>query len=489
MRFFAAAGGAAPGETAVEDKVLASNPIMEAMGNAKTTRNDNSSRFGKYIEIGFEPHGRIAGADVRTYLLEKSRVVFQAEGERNYHVFYQLCAAAGLPEFQELGLTRADDFFYTCQGAATAIDGVDDAADLEKTRRAFGLLGVEEPQQLSVFKIIAAILHLGNVEIRAERDGEACSVASEDEHLKRFCGLLGLEHGPMEHWLCHRRLVTAAETYVKSVAAEQAAAARDALAKHIYARLFRWLVERVNRALRSAAPPRSFIGVLDIYGFETFEVNSFEQFCINYANEKLQQQFNSHVFKLEQDEYVKEGLPWTLIDFCDNQACIDLIEAKLGILDLLDEECKLPKGTDAKWAQKLYERHGGGRHFGKPRLSALTFVVAHFAAAVEYRCEGFVEKNRDTVHEEQLDVLKGSQCPLVAELFGDAKEMAAAGARPSKISVRSARPAPKGVNKEHRETVGHQFRASLQLLMATLDGTTPHYVRCIKPNDRKLPFT
>uniref|UniRef100_A0A8B9VR94 Myosin VB n=1 Tax=Anas zonorhyncha TaxID=75864 RepID=A0A8B9VR94_9AVES len=488
MRFFATVGGSAS-ETNIEAKVLASSPIMEAIGNAKTTRNDNSSRFGKYIQIGFDKRYHIIGANMRTYLLEKSRVVFQAEDERNYHIFYQLCASASLPEFKDLGLTCAEDFFYTSQGGSTSIDGVDDADDFEKTRHAFTLLGVKESHQMAIFRIIAAILHLGNLEIESERDGEACSI--EDEHLNHFCGLLGVEQGQMQHWLCHRKLVTTAETYVKSMSVQQVVNARNALAKHIYAQLFGWIVQHINKALHTTVKQHSFIGVLDIYGFETFEVNSFEQFCINYANEKLQQQFNSHVFKLEQEEYMKEGIPWTLIDFYDNQPCIDLIEAKLGILDLLDEECKVPKGTDQNWAQKLYDRHGGSQHFQKPRMSNISFIVLHFADKVEYQCEGFLEKNRDTVYEEQINILKASKYQMVADLFQDEKDAASTtsvGKGTSKINVRSARPVIKAANKEHKKTVGHQFRNSLHLLMETLNATTPHYVRCIKPNDEKLPF-
>ncbi|XP_073536575.1 unconventional myosin-Vb isoform X1 [Phyllobates terribilis] len=489
MRYFATVGGSAS-ETNVEEKVLASSPIMEAIGNAKTTRNDNSSRFGKYIQIGFDKRYHIIGANMRTYLLEKSRVVFQAEDERNYHIFYQLCASSGLPEFADFSLSQAEEFFYTSQGGDTAIDGVDDADDFEKTRQAFTLLGVKESHQMSIFKIIASILHLGNVEIISERDGESSSLPKGDEHLNHFCSLLGVEHDQMEHWLCHRKLVTTSETYVKSMSLQQAANARNALAKHIYAQLFNWIVQHVNKALHTTSKQHSFIGVLDIYGFETFEINSFEQFCINYANEKLQQQFNSHVFKLEQEEYMKEQIPWTLIDFYDNQPCIDLIEAKLGILDLLDEECKVPKGTDQNWAQKLYDRHGSSQHFKKPRMSNISFIVIHFADKVEYQCDGFLEKNRDTVYEEQINILKASKYQLVADLFQDDKDpVPPTPSGKSKINVRPAKPAIKNANKEHKKTVGHQFRNSLQLLMETLNATTPHYVRCIKPNDEKLAFS
>ncbi|PNI74809.1 MYO5A isoform 8 [Pan troglodytes] len=399
MRYFATVSGSAS-EANVEEKVLASNPIMESIGNAKTTRNDNSSRFGKYIEIGFDKRYRIIGANMRTYLLEKSRVVFQPKHE-------PLCI---------------------------------------------------------------------------------------------FCDLMGVDYEEMCHWLCHRKLATATETYIKPISKLQATNARDALAKHIYAKLFNWIVDNVNQALHSAVKQHSFIGVLDIYGFETFEINSFEQFCINYANEKLQQQFNmkpKHVFKLEQEEYMKEQIPWTLIDFYDNQPCINLIESKLGILDLLDEECKMPKGTDDTWAQKLYNTHlNKCALFEKPRLSNKAFIIQHFADKVEYQCEGFLEKNKDTVFEEQIKVLKSSKFKMLPELFqDDEKAISPTSATSSGRTPLTRTPAkptkgrPGQMAKEHKKTVGHQFRNSLHLLMETLNATTPHYVRCIKPNDFKFPFT
>ncbi|KAM9307383.1 unconventional myosin-Vb isoform 3-T3 [Pholidichthys leucotaenia] len=485
MRYFATVGGSS-NDTNVEDKVLASSPIMEAIGNAKTTRNDNSSRFGKYIQIGFNKYYHIIGANMRTYLLEKSRVVFQAEDERNYHIFYQLCASASLPEFKDLSLSSAEDFTYTSLGENIFIEGVNDAEDFKKTREAFTLLGVKDSSQNNIFKIIASILHLGNIEICSERDGDSCHILRDDVHLQHFCRLLGVELQQMEHWLCHRKLVTTAETYVKNMTTKQANNARDALAKHIYARMFDWIVEHINKALYTSTKQHSFIGVLDIYGFETFEVNSFEQFCINYANEKLQQQFNSHVFKLEQEEYMKEQIPWTLIDFYDNQPCIDLIEAKLGILDLLDEECKVPKGTDQNWAQKLYQQHSSSAQFQKPRMSNTSFIVVHFADKVEYQCEGFLAKNRDTIYEEQINILKASEFQLVADLFQEKGDVPPA---KSRVNVRAMKTVPKVPNKEHRKTVGHQFRSSLHLLMDTLNATTPHYVRCIKPNDYKEAFS
>ncbi|KAJ8340437.1 hypothetical protein SKAU_G00350700 [Synaphobranchus kaupii] len=485
MRYFAVVSKSG-NNTRVEDKVLASNPVTEAFGNAKTTRNDNSSRFGKYTEISFDKRHQIIGANMRTYLLEKSRVVFQSEDERNYHIFYQMCACADQPEFKHLRLMSADEFRYTCTGGQTDIDGVDDRADMAETRRTFSLLGLKEALQMDVFKVLAAILHLGNVEIRAVGSDKS-SVSSDDQHLVVVSDLLAVNGEDLCHWLCHRRIVLRAETVVKPVPREHAANARDALAKQIYAHVFDRVINNINSALRVPGKPHTFIGVLDIYGFETFEINNFEQFCINYANEKLQQQFNLHVFKLEQEEYMKEDIPWTLIDFYDNQPVIDLIEAKMGILDLLDEECLFPQGTDQNWLQKLYNNYlDKNTLFEKPRMSNQAFVIQHFADKVEYQCRGFLEKNRDTMYEELVDIMRDSKFSILASFFQE-EELTTAFNKG--IKVRPARPGPlKPTNKQLKTTVGNKFRSSLYLLMETLNATTPHYVRCIKPNEEKRPF-
>uniref|UniRef100_A0AAQ5YNX9 Methyl-CpG binding domain protein 3b n=1 Tax=Amphiprion ocellaris TaxID=80972 RepID=A0AAQ5YNX9_AMPOC len=484
MRYFAVVGGAAQ-QTSVEERVLASNPIMESIGNAKTTRNDNSSRFGKYIEIGFGRKGDIIGANMRTYLLEKSRVVFQASAERNYHIFYQLCASRELPEMRSLRLDAPECFRYTNQGGEMQIPGTDDVSDLERTRNAFTILGVQPDQQMELFRILSAVLHLGNVDIQASgRSSDRSFIDADDRSLAVFSKLLGVEGSQMAHWICHRRLTVGGEMLVKPMTGQQAVEARDALAKHIYGQLFTWTVQRLNSALSTQRRrAKSFIGVLDIYGFETFERNSFEQFCINYANEKLQQQFNRHVFHLEQEEYVREELAWNRIEFSDNQQCISLIEGQLGMFDLLDEECRMPKGSDENWVRKLYDQHLTSKphpHFRKPRLSNIAFIVLHFADTVQYECEGFLDKNRDTVFEELINILKASQSELVAELFQQQGNVPSA----ANGSVRSE----KRATREHKLTVGFQFRQSLQMLMDTLNSTTPHYVRCIKPNDLKEPF-
>ncbi|KAL7980037.1 hypothetical protein Chor_001305, partial [Crotalus horridus] len=308
----------------------------------------------------------------------------------------------------------------------------------------FFVAGLKEDFQMDVFKILSAILHLGNVQIYAAGD-EKSFVNADDKHLTIFSKLLGVASDKIAQWLCHRKIITTSETVVKPMTKLQAVNARDALAKKIYSHLFDFIVEQINKALQFSGKQHTFIGVLDIYGFETFDLNSFEQFCINYANEKLQQQFNLHVFKLEQEEYMKENIPWTLIDFYDNQPVIDLIEAKMGILELLDEEC-----------------------------------------LVEYKSEGFLEKNRDTVYEVLIDILRNSKFQLFANFFRDVSVPLSP--FNSAIKVKSAKTVIVSPNKQFRATVGSKFRSSLYLLMETLNATTPHYVRCIKPNDEKLAF-
>ncbi|XP_076683865.1 unconventional myosin-Va-like isoform X3 [Andrena cerasifolii] len=519
MRYFATVGGSTT-ETQVEKKVLASLPIMEAIGNAKTTRNDNSSRFGKFIEIQFNKHYHITGASMRTYLLEKSRVVFQANEERNYHIFYQMCAAAiRLPH---LHLGHQNMFHYLNQGNNPVIDGVEDLACFDETISALAMLGFTSQQQDDMLRILAAIMHLGNVNIsnaatrnlNSETDTEASYITSSDKHLLTICELLDTDANAMRKWLCHRKIVSMREVFLKPMNVEQAIGARDALAKHIYAQLFNWVVAGINNSLQSQNKPRCFIGVLDIYGFETFEINSFEQFCINYANEKLQQQFNQHVFKLEQEEYLKEEIEWAFIDFYDNQPCIDLIETKLGILDLLDEECRMPKGSDSTWAEKLYAKCGRSKHFERPRFGTFAFLIHHFADLVRYETTGFLEKNRNTVIEEQVDVLRNGNNKLLKKLFSeeDPKLLVPSNVRRKVSAQKPVLSTP----KQNRKTVillvipsfrmeivnwatdsllvkqylqvGSQFRDSLNMLMATLNATTPHYVRCIKPNDTKEAF-
>lgn len=359
---------------------------------------------------------------MQTYLLEKSRVVFQAPGERNYHIFYQLCAAR--EKWPELMLSHQDEFRFLNQGDSPDIARVSDLDQFSETVAALTTLGFSTEEIDNIVKIIAAILHLGNIQFKRktnpatkEVNTEECEVNPEDLHLGVLSDLLRLDQSELQKWLTIRQIESVNELVIIPINIEAAEAARDALAKHIYAKLFQFIVEIINKSLNTGRKPGCFIGVLDIYGFETFDINSFEQFCINYANEKLQQQFNQHVFKLEQEEYLKEGIVWTMIDFYDNQPCIDLIEAKLGILDLLDDECRMPRGSDEAWAGKLVEKCSKYAHFDKTKFGRSAFLVRHFSDTVQYEAFGFLEKNRDTVSKELVNVLVESEMPLCRKLM------------------------------------------------------------------------
>jgi myosin V len=275
---------------------------------------------------------------MKTYLLEKSRVVFQAANERNYHIFYQLCSQRNSKEFAHLMLDDSENFQYTYK--STTIDGIDDQKVFRETLEAFNLIGINPKERDYIFSLVSSIMHLGNVEF-SQINNDSCTIKSNDESLSVMCKLLRINEEQMKTWLCNKRIKTVNETVNIQLSPSQAYFSRDALAKHIYSQLFNWIVSQINKCLKCNVKTHSFIGVLDIYGFETFQINSFEQFCINYANEKLQQQFCQHVFKLEQEEYMREQIKWSFIEFYDNQPCIELIEGKLGILDLLDEQCKV----------------------------------------------------------------------------------------------------------------------------------------------------
>ncbi|KAF2861957.1 hypothetical protein K470DRAFT_275820 [Piedraia hortae CBS 480.64] len=467
-----------------EEQILATNPIMEAFGNAKTTRNDNSSRFGKYIEILFSNSYDIIGARIRTYLLERSRLVFQPLKERNYHIFYQLVAGATDAQRAELDLLAADDFAYLNQGNAPTIDGVDDAKDFAETQASLVRLGVTEDQQAALWRILAGLLHMGNVQISASRD--EAHLADTEPSLVKACALLGIDATAFAKWTVKKALVTRGETIVSKLNQSQATVVRDSVAKYVYSSLFDWLVETMNGFLASEATlatAKRFIGVLDIYGFEHFARNSFEQFCINYANEKLQQEFNQHVFKLEQEEYVREQIQWSFIDFSDNQPCIDLIEGKLGVLALLDEESRLPMGSDESFLTKLHANYFDKHKFyKKPRFGKTAFAVCHYAVDVTYESDGFIEKNRDTVPDGHLDVLRATTNPFLQEVLDTS---AAVRERDTAASAPKAAVGARSKAAARKPTLGGIFKSSLIELMNTIGSTEVHYIRCIKPNEAK----
>ncbi|KAI0050026.1 myosin 5 [Auriscalpium vulgare] len=503
----------------VERQILATNPVLEAFGNAKTTRNDNSSRFGKYIQILFDGKQEIVGARIRTYLLERSRIVFQPLTERNYHIFYQLCAGAPLKERKDLGLdTDINKFHYLKQGgpSSTPIPGVDDAEEFRSTQHALSTIGISVEKQWAVFRLLSALLHLGNVKILQSRTDS--NIDDDDPELLLATRFLGVDKAEFKKWTVKKQIITRSEKIVTALNGAQAAVVRDSVAKFVYVCLFEWLVAIVNESLageNGEAERRAemFIGVLDIYGFEHFQKNSFEQFSINYANEKLQQEFNAHVFKLEQEEYVKEQINWTFIEFSDNQLCIDVIEGKLGVLALLDEEARLPAGTDSSFLQKLYSqitKPETKEVFKKPRFGNSAFTIAHYALDVTYEVDGFLEKNRDTVPEEHMNLLATTKNPFLREVLDAAlasskppespnpgspaiSDGSSASRRHSLIPdpgrtslVNSAGSGVKRPGAAARKpTQASIFKASLSNLMDTLSITNVHYIRCIKPNEQK----
>ncbi|ORX55940.1 myosin-2 [Piromyces finnis] len=481
------------GMSEVEEAVLATNPIMEAFGNAKTSRNDNSSRFGKYIEIQFLKdkvgNVKIAGAQTRTYLLERSRLVFQPPTERNYHIFYQLCAGCPAAERKDLGITTFDQYNYLNQGGDGTIPGVDDEAEFSITQRALSATGIPVSLQWSVFRVCAALLHIGNIEVKASRNGDSV-VQETDPAVVTATKLLGIPASDFCKWIMKKQIKARTEVINTNLNQNDAIVGRDSIAKFLYSQLFEWLVQMINKNLALTEIPNeetlSFIGVLDIYGFEHFDKNSFEQFCINYSNEKLQQEFNQHVFKLEQDEYVTEKIEWSFIDFNDNQPCIDLIESRFGILALLDEECKLPSGSDSSLITKLYNNFNNDKYkdfFKKPRFSGDSFTIAHYALDVTYSIEGFLEKNKDTVSDEQLNLLMNSTNEFVKEIV-KLERVEALSPEQTRRSIHAGRPN----TTPQKKTLGSIFKRSLIELMNTIRSTDVHYIRCIKPNQAKQAF-
>ncbi|KAA8543344.1 hypothetical protein F0562_021161 [Nyssa sinensis] len=474
MRYLAYLGGrkATEGRT-VEQQVLESNPVLEAFGNAKTVRNNNSSRFGKFVEIQFDKHGRISGAAIRTYLLERSRVCQVSDPERNYHCFYLLCAAPP-EEIEKYKLANPKSFHYLNQSNCYELVGVNDAHEYLATRRAMDIVGVSEKEQDAIFRVVAAILHLGNVEFAKGKEIDS-SVLKDDQskfHLQMTAELLMCDLLALEDALLKRVMVTPEEVIKRSLDPVGATVSRDGLAKTLYSRLFDWLVDKINVSIGQDPNSKSLIGVLDIYGFESFKTNSFEQFCINFTNEKLQQHFNQHVFKMEQEEYTKEEIDWSYIEFVDNQDVLDLIEKKPGgIVALLDEACMFPKSTHETFSQKLYQTFKAHKRFIKPKLSRTDFTIAHYAGEVLYQSDQFLDKNKDYVVPEHQDLLSASKCTFVAGLFPPLQE------ETTKSSSKSSK----------FSSIGSRFKLQLQQLMETLNSTEPHYIRCVKPNNLLKP--
>lgn len=485
--------GGSSGSSSIEQQILATNPILEAFGNAKTARNDNSSRFGKYIQILFDDHQRIVGARMRTYLLERSRLTFQQPLEGNYHIFYQLCSGASENDRHNLGLDDATTDFRYLGGMPPQPTQAPYTHDFSATCDALEVVGIGEEKRQAIFQLLAGLLHVGNIEIRSKRDTKDATMDEDDVALLRAAALLGIDAKGFAKCTTAKQIDARGEIFSAARTVAQAIGVRDGVAQYIYSCLFDWLAVRVNSSLLSDTEhlEATFIAVLDIYGFEHFEKNSFEQFCINYANEKLQQQFLSHVFKLDQAEYVEEGIPWNAIDFPDNQPCINLIEGKIGVISLLDEESRLAAGTDTSFVDKLNGqlKMPQNKRIFKDHLHGNTaFKIAHYAGDVSYSVDGFLEKNRGTVPEEHLVLLTDTTNAFLLEVIqtGRASVDERTTTQLSKQDPNAGDAPRRGANR--KPTQSSVFKSSLVLLMDTLDRTDVHYIRCIKPNEDKQPW-
>ncbi|CAH0493481.1 unnamed protein product [Peronospora farinosa] len=486
------------GQPTIHDRVLESNPILEAFGNARTTRNNNSSRFGKFIKLGFTSSGEMLGASISTYLLERVRLVSQGKGERNYHVFYEMCGGSSPSERQDLALQDVHEYAYLNQSECyERLDGVVDAESYHVTRRAMSSIGMSPDEQLNVMKIVSAVLHFGNVCFTtATRNGgkDDASVVNMSEcgnSIQAICSLLGVEEDVLRSTLCTKQIKAGAESITTRLPVAQALSTRDSVVKTLYSNLFNWLVGRINRSIeyKEEAGGNQFIGVVDIFGFEIFEHNRLEQLCINYANEKLQQLFGRFVFRMEQDQYVAEEIPWQFVDYPNNDVCVALVEKRhTGIFSLLDEQCLIPRGNDEKLANKYFEcladKH---ESFSVTRLQRAKgqFVIHHYAGKVCYMTDGFCDKNKDHMHTEALDLLRTSKSSFVRACFeNNANAPGSASPKNGRIESRSSDGNRRRSGGILSSTVVAQFKSQLGSLLEVLNATEPHFIRCIKPNDQ-----
>ncbi|XP_023023728.1 myosin heavy chain isoform X45 [Leptinotarsa decemlineata] len=466
----------------LEDQVVQTNPVLEAFGNAKTVRNDNSSRFGKFIRIHFGPTGKLAGADIETYLLEKARVISQQSLERSYHIFYQIMsgAVAGVKDKCLLS-NNINDYYFVSQGKTT-IPGVDDSEEMKVTDEAFDILGFTQEEKDNVYKITAAVMHMGCMKFK-QRGREEQAEPDGTEEGERVGKLLGVDTAALYQAFVKPRIKVGNEFVTQGRNVNQVSYSVGAMSKAMFDRVFKFLVKKCNETLDTKQKRQHFIGVLDIAGFEIFDYNGFEQLCINFTNEKLQQFFNHHMFVLEQEEYKTEGIQWTFIDFgMDLAACIELIEKPMGILSILEEESMFPKATDKTFEEKLNTNHlGKSPNFQKPKppkpgQQAAHFTLGHYAGNVPYNITGWLEKNKDPLNDTVVDLFKKGSNKLLVEIFAD---------HPGQ----SGGAAEKGRGKKGGgfATVSSAYKEQLNNLMTTLRSTQPHFVRCIIPNELKQP--
>ncbi|KAM6162858.1 LOW QUALITY PROTEIN: myosin-15 [Erethizon dorsatum] len=463
----------------LEDQIMQVNPILEAFGNAKTLRNDNSSRFGKFIRMYFDARGTLSSADIEIYMFEKSRVICQLPG-RNYHIFYQILS--GKKELHDMLLVSANPCdFRVCSCGVVAVDSLDDAEELLATEQAMDILGFLPEEKYGCFKLIGAIMHFGNIKFK-QKPREERLEADGTENADKAALLMGINSSELVKGLIHPKMKVGNEYVTKSQNVEQAIWSVGALSKSIYERMFKWLVASINRVLGAKLSRQFFIGILDITGFEILECNILEQLCINFTNEKLQQFFNQHMFILEQEEYRKESIDWVSTSL-DLQACIDLIEKPMGLLSILEEECMVPRATDMTFKTKLFDNHfGKSVYFQKPKFDKkekydVHFELVHYAGVVPYNISGWIEKNKELLNETVVAVFQKSSNRFLARLFENY------------LGTDSGESFGE---KKHKKGASFQLVSSLHKenlskLMIKLKSTAPHFVRCINPNVSKMP--
>ncbi|XP_023175384.1 myosin heavy chain, muscle isoform X4 [Drosophila hydei] len=468
----------------LEDQVVQTNPVLEAFGNAKTVRNDNSSRFGKFIRIHFGPTGKLAGADIETYLLEKARVISQQSLERSYHIFYQIMSGS-VPGVKEMCFLSDNiyDYFNVSQGKVT-VPSIDDAEEFQLADQAFDILGFTKQEKEDVYRITAAVMHMGGMKFK-QRGREEQAEQDGEEEGGRVSKLFGCDTAELYKNLLKPRIKVGNEFVTQGRNVQQVTNSIGALCKGVFDRLFKWLVKKCNETLDTKQKRQHFIGVLDIAGFEIFDYNGFEQLCINFTNEKLQQFFNHVMFVLEQEEYTKEGIHWDFIDFgMDLLACIELIEKPMGILSILEEESMFPKATDQTFSEKLTNTHlGKSAPFQKPKppkpgQQAAHFAIGHYAGVVAYNITGWLEKNKDPLNDTVVDQFKKSQNKLLIEIFAD---------HPGQSGGGEQAKGGRGKKGGGFATVSSAYKEQLNSLMSILRSTQPHFVRCIIPNEMKQP--
>lgn len=454
----------------IEQQILESNPVMEAFGNAKTVRNDNSSRFGKYIDIFFNESGSIEGAKIEQYLLEKSRIVSSNKGERNYHIFYSMLAGLSKDEKKKLELEDALKYNYLTSGSSITCENRNDANEFISIRSAMKILSFTDEEFWEIMKLLAGILHLGNLKYKStdvHNMDTGCEII-DSVNLIRASAIFGIAKSSLNDSLVLKTILARGERVISQLSKDQAIENRDAFVKAIYGKIFIRIVEKINKTIYKPLKHKTSIGVLDIFGFENFDTNGFEQLCINYANENLQQFFVKYIFKLEQEEYTSEGINWKNIEFIDNQDILDMIGLKpMNILALINEETVFPKGSDLTLVSKFHSTHGTKSIYMKPKYDNSTlFGIQHFAGSVFYNPNGFLEKNRDSFSNDLKELIMKSTNVFLADLFSNEETIDTA-----KKSI----------------TLSLQFRNSLEALMKTLVACQPSFVRCIKPNENQKP--